>query len=205
MFFRISKSLKIYVFAITFFVALVVAVLSLRHNLQLSSPSKQTADILRLRSAMPTELNANFLTQVNECFIPTAEVYGYTLRITSGFRTTQEQTELYQQGRTVDGHIVSWAEAGKSIHNYGYAVDVVDRWRGFNINWKRLAEIGTYCGFAQVDDPHFEHRGGLATEDFVAGLTPPPLTLPCALMGERARAAKSLTLEDLKFCDAPKF
>lgn len=154
---------------------------------------------------MPTEINANFLAQVTDCFIPVASVYGYTLRITSGFRSIGEQNQLYEQGRTVDGHIVSWASEGKSIHNYGFAVDVVDRWRGYNIDWKKIAKIGAYCGLAQVDDPHFEYRGGLSTEDFIEGKTPPPLALPCSIMGDRAGAGKPLTAEDLKKCGAPKF
>ena len=167
--------------------------------------SANIVDALPTPAPMPTEINANFLTQVNECFISVAAVYGYTLRIASGFRTTDEQAELYEQGRTEDGHIVSWAPEGKSIHNYGYAVDVVDRWRGYNINWKKLAKIGEYCGLAQVDDPHFEYRGGLATEQFEAGLRPPPIMLPCTIMGERASTGKPLTRQDLKNCGAPLF
>jgi len=154
---------------------------------------------------MPTEIHTNFLRQVEECFIPVASAYGYTLRITSGFRTVEEQEELYEQGRTVDGHIVSWAPSGKSIHNYGYAVDVVDRWRGYSINWKKLAKIGEYCRLAQVDDPHFEYRGGLTTEQFEAGMRPEPLELPCALMHERVVAGKPLTRKDLQNCSAPVF
>lgn len=154
---------------------------------------------------MSAEINQNFLTQVNECFIPTAAVYGYTLRITSGFRSMAEQSQLYEQGRTVDGHIVSWAPIGRSLHNYGFAVDVVDRWRGYNVNWKKIAKIGVFCGLEQVDDPHFEHRDGLTTFQFEAGAWPLPLTLPCELMSGRAKANQPLTLVDLKACGAPKF
>jgi hypothetical protein len=154
---------------------------------------------------IPTEINANFIKQVNECFLPTAAVYGYTLRITSGFRSVADQEQTYSEGRTVDGHIVTWAEPGKSLHNYGYAVDVVDRWRGYNVNWKKLAKIGAYCGLEQVDDPHFEHRGGLATADFAAGMRPPPLTLPCAIMDQKFQVNAGLTLADLKSCNAPPF
>lgn len=142
----------------------------------------------------PTEINQNFLNQVNKCFIPIAAVYGYTLRITDAFRSLTEQDKIFNQGRTEDGSIVSWAPPGKSIHNYGYAVDVVDRWHGYNINWVKLAKIGEYCGLTQVDDPHFEYRGGLTTAQFEAGMTPPPLTLPCALM----ESNKKLTKSDLK-------
>lgn len=177
----------------------------LQHNRFLTDLAVQTRNVARAQALIPTKINANFLTQVTECFIPVAGVYGYTLRLTSGFRTTEEQDELFEQGRTVDGHIISWAPVGKSIHNYGYAMDVVDRWRGYNIDWKKIAKIGAYCGLQQVDDPHFEYRGGLTTDQFAAGARPRPLTLPCALMGERARTGQPLTREDLSNCGAPKF
>ncbi len=156
---------------------------------------------------IPTALDPNFLTQVNECFIPTAAIYGYTLRITSGFRSAAEQAAIYDSGRSVDGHIVTWAEPGRSLHNYGFAVDVVDRYRGYNIDFDKLAKIGTYCGLEQVDPPHFEHRAGLTTDQFEAGMRPPPLTLPCAIMDQRAKANQLLTLQNLKDnnCGTPQF
>ena len=154
---------------------------------------------------IPTVLDPNFSNQVNECFIPVAAVYGYTLRITSGFRSLAEQGAIYDSGRTVDGHIVTWAEPGESLHNYGFAVDVVDRWRGYNIDFDKLAKIGTYCGLEQVDPPHFEHRAGLTTAQFAAGMRPPPLILPCPIMDERYKANQPLTLKDLQACGAPKF
>ena len=57
------------------------------------------------------------------------------VRITQGLRTFQEQDNLYALGRTKVnpngktakkplGHIVTNARAGKSIHNYGFAVDI---------------------------------------------------------------------------------
>ncbi len=137
--------------------------------------------IVRKPVPLPTEINQNFLTQVNRCFIPVAALYGYTLRITSGFRSISDQEETFNQGRTVDGHIVTWSEPGKSLHNFGYAVDVVDRWRGYNIDWKKLGKIGAFCGLEQVDDPHFEHRAGLTVADFTAGERPPLLALPATL------------------------
>ncbi|MDO8558127.1 MAG: D-alanyl-D-alanine carboxypeptidase family protein [bacterium] len=204
-FFKKKKTNRGPIVAIFLFVVFGGAVLTFQHNRLLKEFSSSEPYIRPTPPPMPTELNANFITQVNECFIPVAAVYGYTLRITSGFRTIKEQAELYQQGRTVDGHIVSWAEAGKSIHNYGYAVDVVDRWKGFDINWKRLAKIGQYCALEQVDDPHFEHRGGLSTQQFEMGFTPSPLALPCSLMSERARLGQPLTREDLQDCSTPVF
>ena len=46
------------------------------------------------------------------------------LRITQALRTWDEQEELYAQGRTKKGKIVTNAKAGYSWHNYGLAIDV---------------------------------------------------------------------------------
>jgi hypothetical protein len=156
----------------------------------------------------PTGMNPNFLNQVNECFIPTAAIYGYTLRITSGFRSMTEQAQIYDDGRDGTGTIVSEAPPGHSLHNYGYAVDIVDRWRGYDIDWKQLIAIGAYCHLENGgpgDLPHFEYRDGLSTDDFAAGLRPPPLTLPCPVMATRSAENQPLTLADLKSCGAPDF
>lgn len=49
---------------------------------------------------------------------------GWKLFITDGFRSFQEQNELYAQGRTKPGKIVTNAKGGQSAHNYGLAVDL---------------------------------------------------------------------------------
>jgi len=157
---------------------------------------------------LPTGMNPNFLNQVNQCFIPVADLYGYDLRITAGFRSLADQTELYDQGRTINGHIVSEAPPGHSLHNYGYAVDVVDRFNGYNIDWTKLVKIGQYSSLESGgpgDLPHFEERGGLTTDQFAAGLRPPALKLPCAVMADRNASTSPLTLADLKACGAPTF
>jgi hypothetical protein len=177
-------------------------------NLQDFQNYNTTLNVQKPLFPMPTRINANFINQVEQCFMPTSAVYGYTLRISSGFRSGEEQNELYEQGRTEDGHIVTEAPAGKSIHNYGYAVDVVDRWRGFDIDWEKLGRIGEFCGLEQGDEgdfPHFEHRGGLTTDDFKEGLRPSKLILPCPIMQERFINGQDLTLADLESCNAPNF
>ena len=157
---------------------------------------------------LPTEENQNFLNQVTQCFIPIATVYGYDLRITAGFRSIAEQTQIYNSGRTLDGYIVSEAPPGHSLHNYGYAVDVADRTAGYNLNWAKLVKIASYCSLESGgagDLPHFEYRDGLTTDQFLAGMRPPLLTLPCAVMAGRSATGTPLTLRDLHACGAPKF
>lgn len=48
----------------------------------------------------------------------------YKLRYTWTLRTAQQQADLYAQGRTRPGKIVTNAIAGMSWHNYGLAVDI---------------------------------------------------------------------------------
>ena len=61
-------------------------------------------------------------------------VPGATLRPYDGYRTHQEQADVYARGRTKPGPIITNARPGQSKHNQGKAVDVVivcdgrDRW-----------------------------------------------------------------------------
>jgi peptidoglycan L-alanyl-D-glutamate endopeptidase CwlK len=45
------------------------------------------------------------------------------VRIVQGLRTIKEQNDLYAQGRTKPGKIVTNAKGGSSFHNYGLAID----------------------------------------------------------------------------------
>lgn len=47
------------------------------------------------------------------------------VRLTQTLRTFAEQNALYSQGRTTPGKKVTNAKGGESIHNYGFAVDIV--------------------------------------------------------------------------------
>lgn len=42
---------------------------------------------------------------------------GIDLLITCTWRSNEEQTKLFNQGRSTKGAIVTWAEAGQSLHN----------------------------------------------------------------------------------------
>jgi peptidoglycan L-alanyl-D-glutamate endopeptidase CwlK len=50
---------------------------------------------------------------------------GVRLRFTSVLRTNKEQDDLFDQGRTKGGPIVTNNKGGQSIHNYGGAFDIV--------------------------------------------------------------------------------
>ena len=49
---------------------------------------------------------------------------GYTIEVVQGLRTFAEQDELFKQGRSKPGQIVTRAKGGQSNHNYGLAVDL---------------------------------------------------------------------------------
>ena len=45
------------------------------------------------------------------------------IRVVQGLRTIEEQNEIYAQGRTKPGKVVTKAKGGSSFHNYGLAFD----------------------------------------------------------------------------------
>lgn len=60
---------------------------------------------------------------------------GISVVITEGFRSFKEQDELYKQGRTKKGNIVTYARGGESYHNYGLAVDFALQKKDGSIIW----------------------------------------------------------------------
>lgn len=114
-------------------------------------------------------------------FINTVErQLGIRLRIPreGGYRSLQRQAELYAQGRTAPGRIVTNARPGKSYHNYGLAVDVVEIKDGRaiwdNPRLQEIAAIGKSLGmrwggdFRSIKDtPHYEFSGGFSTAELL--------------------------------------
>ncbi|MFV0149736.1 M15 family metallopeptidase [Empedobacter falsenii] len=110
---------------------------------------------------------------------------GYRLRITYVYRSIQEQNDLYAQGRTKKGSVVTNAKGGQSIHNYGLAFDFVIlrdldnngtfETADFTVNeyWKRVANYFKSKGFTWGGDfksfkdaPHLEYSKGLSWSYF---------------------------------------
>lgn len=110
--------------------------------------------------------------------------------ITEGLRTFERSADLYAQGRTNPGQIVTNAKAGQSWHNYGLAFDFAIQRNGkfdwtVGHDWMVCVNIFKGAGFAWGGDwqslkdyPHFEMRFGLTTKmalaryeakDFIAG------------------------------------
>jgi len=119
---------------------------------------------------------------------------GIPILITQGLRTIEEQNELYAQGRTKPGQIVTNARGGYSYHNFGVAVDFClllpdgrnvswDMTRDGNGNgkadWMEVVEIAKSIGFdwggdwkSFKDYPHFEMTFGLSLADYRTGKQP---------------------------------
>jgi peptidoglycan L-alanyl-D-glutamate endopeptidase CwlK len=101
---------------------------------------------------------------------------GIDYLITCTYRSTQEQTNLYAQGRTMPGNIVTNAQAGQSAHNglknaapNAYAFDIVILrngkavWNTSDPHWKIAGECGEKAGLEWagnwqhfVEFPHFQ-------------------------------------------------
>lgn len=94
------------------------------------------------------------------------------LRITDALRTWNEQDELYKQGRTKPGKVVTWVKGGMSAHNYGLALDIckIDGskaiWNMSDKEWNDIADISNKYGFSWgydlwgKDKPHFQNLFG---------------------------------------------
>jgi peptidoglycan L-alanyl-D-glutamate endopeptidase CwlK len=99
--------------------------------------------------------------------IQSAEAAGVELLVTSTLRTFEEQAELFAQGRTKPGKIVTKAKPGESWHNFGLAFDVVPLIAGKAVwdspRWTEIGALGKAIGLAWGGDfksfkdlPHFE-------------------------------------------------
>ncbi|MDL5143945.1 M15 family metallopeptidase [Bacillus atrophaeus] len=64
-----------------------------------------------------------------------AEKKGISIVITEGFRSIEEQNELYKQGRSKKGNIVTYAKGGESYHNYGLAIDFALQQKNGSLLW----------------------------------------------------------------------
>lgn len=105
--------------------------------------------------------------------------FSYTLR------TFKEQDDLFAQGRTKPGSIVTNARGGESYHNYGIAADIVlivdGKTASWNIktdfdgdgvaDWQEVVRIFKMYGWeyggdwAFKDYPHFQKTFGYSIKD----------------------------------------
>lgn len=105
------------------------------------------------------------------------DLEGIYIRVTQGMRSCAEQDQLYAQGRSLPGKIVTNCPGGKSWHNFGLAVDLVPSegtmdaqflpdWNENHPDWKRMIAVGESLGLTCGADwrtfkdyPHFQLTG----------------------------------------------
>lgn len=120
-------------------------------------------------------------------FIQKCDEAGIDLLVTSTYRDNESQAELYAQGRTKPGKIVTKAKPGQSWHNWKVAVDVVPLRNGKPVwgttgadgeLWEKVGEIGESVGLEWAgrwktfkEFAHFQYTGGLTLADFQNGRT----------------------------------
>lgn len=129
------------------------------------------------------QLNNSRLLLVNpklrekvEQLLEMAKMAGFTLLVTQGLRTFAEQNELFAQGRSRPGKIVTNAKGGNSFHNFGLAVDfcfIVNgeaSWQDSlykNIGiWAHLVGLEWGGNWKSIKDfPHVQLTNGLKITD----------------------------------------
>lgn len=97
------------------------------------------------------------------------------------YRDAAEQDELYKQGRTVVGKIVTNAKGGESLHQYRVAIDCVPmangkpQWDDVHTYYK-MGQLAKKHGIEWAGDwvkfketAHFQYTQGLTLADFKAG------------------------------------
>jgi len=122
-------------------------------------------------------------------FIPACAKAGITVGITQGFRSIAYQNELYAQGRTKPGLIVTNCKGGYSPHNYGLAFDFCIyengkiNWDSRNKKWGIAGNIGKSLGLnwggdwdSFIDLPHLEFMFGLSINNLLKGKKVPVVT-----------------------------
>ena len=110
---------------------------------------------------------------------------GITIKVISGLRSYDEQNDLYAQGRTKPGRIVTNARGGFSNHNFGIAFDVGvfegSQYLDESPKYKAVGVLGMDLGLEWggnwktiQDEPHFQLRpkwaGDLSERDMLAEL-----------------------------------
>ncbi|WP_303708865.1 M15 family metallopeptidase [Alkalihalobacillus sp. LMS6] len=126
-----------------------------------------------------------------ETLIEQAADNGIDIIITDGFRSFEEQDELYQQGRSSSGNIVTNVSGGESFHNFGLAVDYAllnsdgqpiwdieyDGNQNGESDWFEVADMAKDLGFVWggdwnhfVDYPHLEMTFGYSIRDIQRAL-----------------------------------
>ncbi|MGM1048227.1 MAG: M15 family metallopeptidase [Bacillota bacterium] len=140
-----------------------------------------------------TGIHPVVLDQKNKLVAKVREI-GIKIIITDGYRSDEEQNRLYKQGRSTEGDIVTNAQAGESMHNYGLAIDFALQLKDGSViwdmeydgngngrsDWMEVVAIAKDLGFQWGGDwtnfpdyPHLQIDFGLTIRDLKRGKRPP--------------------------------
>ncbi|MBT2639309.1 M15 family metallopeptidase [Bacillus sp. ISL-39] len=129
-----------------------------------------------------------------DVLIQKAAEKGIRVLVTDGFRSFEEQNQLYEKGRSKEGQIVTHAKGGDSYHNFGLAIDFAllnkqgkalwdttyDGNENGKSDWMEVVGIAKELGFTWGGDwkhfkdyPHLEMRFDLTINDLKRGKRPP--------------------------------
>lgn len=111
-------------------------------------------------------------------------LHGHDVLIYCTYRPEKEQNELYAQGRTKPGRIVTNARGGESLHNWRCAFDYVPlvggkpQWNDKAL-YLKTGIIAEECGLQWAgrwkgtlrETAHCQYTGGLSLADLRAGGT----------------------------------
>ena len=123
-----------------------------------------------MASRNPADLHPD-LQPIYKKFAAQAKLQGVDYILTCTYRSGEEQDELYAQGRTKKGAIVTNAKAGQSAHNFkignapaAKAFDIVPLeagkaiWRASHPSWVKLGQIGMDLGLNWYGAPNSKFK-----------------------------------------------
>jgi peptidoglycan L-alanyl-D-glutamate endopeptidase CwlK len=141
---------------------------------------------------LPKSLHPTVEKRKNQ-LVERVEKKGIKIVITEGHRTEERQDRLYEQGRSDNGNIVTYAKGGESYHNYGLAIDfAVENNDGAVIwdtkydgngngraDWMEIVDVAKELGFDWGGDwenfkdyPHLQMDFGLSIRELKNGKRP---------------------------------
>jgi peptidoglycan L-alanyl-D-glutamate endopeptidase CwlK len=117
-------------------------------------------------------------------FLDLTRAHNLDVRITTAFRSWDDEDRLFAQGRWLPGNIVTNARGGDSYHNWGLAFDAAPYENNIHSTdtskFIQMGHLGQQVGLqwggtfkSLVDYPHFQYTFGLNTWDLLDGIRPP--------------------------------
>ena len=128
--------------------------------------------------------------ELAEKFLKECALAGLNIKISETYRSIARQDELYAQGRTTKGNIVTNAKGAdmSSYHQWGLAFDIFNNVKGHEYDIGILTKagaIGQKLGLEWggswkdfKDYPHFQYTFGLSIKDLKSNKKPPEYKPP---------------------------